>query len=134
MTKVSLNNLAYSVFGAIIEVHRNLGPGLLESVYHKCLIHELNLRSIKCESEQIVPIEYKGLQLESELRCDILVENCIVLELKSVKELLPVFDAQLLTYMKLTKSPKGILINFNCKNIYDEGSKTLVNEFFTILK
>lgn len=134
MTKKAVNDLAYKVFGAAIEVHKNLGPGLLESVYHKCLKHELNLLKIKYVSEKTIPIEYKELQFETEFRCDLFIENCIIVELKSVKEFTPIFDAQLLTYMKLLKAPKGILINFNCYNLFDDGQKTFVNEYFSLLK
>lgn len=134
MTKKSVNDLAYKVFGAAIEVHKNLGPGLLESVHHECLKHELDILKINYQSELAVPISYKEIELNTELRCDLFVENCIVLELKAVKELVPIYEAQLLTYMKLLKSPKGILINFNSYNLYDDGQKTFVNEYFSLLK
>ena len=84
VTKKYLKNLIYLVNGAAIEVHKNLGPGLLETIYHKCMIHELNLRGINYKSELVIPIEYKGVFLESDLRCDLHIENCLVLELKAV--------------------------------------------------
>ena len=130
MTKKYLNELTYQIIGSAIEVHKELGPGLLESVYHKCLKQELSIRNIKFLSEQIVPVNYKGLELDAELRCDLIVEDAIVVELKSVDAVAPVFEAQLLTYMKLLQKPKGILINFNCANIFKEGQKTFVNELF----
>ena len=130
MTKKELNDLTYLIIGAAIQVHKNLGPGLLESVYHKCLKHELNLRNLKHQSEFIVPIAYKGADIEADLRCDFVIEDAIVVEIKAVSEIVPIFEAQLLTYMKLLKKPKGILINFNCLNLFEHGQKTLVNEFF----
>jgi GxxExxY protein len=81
-------------------------------------------------SEFVVPVNYRGLELDAELRCDILVDDAIVVEIKAVDAIAPVFEAQLLTYMKLLKKPKGILINFNCANLFKEGQKTYVNEFF----
>ncbi len=130
MTKKYLNDLTYQIVGAAIEVHKTLGPGLLESVYHKCLKQELLLRKLKFVSELIVPVNYKGLELDAELRCDFLVEDAIVVEIKAVDAIAPVFEAQLLTYMKLLHKPKGILINFNCANLFKEGQKTYVNELF----
>lgn len=130
MTKKYLNDITYQIVGAAIEVHKTLGPGLLENVYHKCLKQELFLRQMKYASELIVPVNYKGLELDAELSCDILVEDAIVVEIKSVDAIAPVFEAQILTYMMLLKKPKGILINFNCANLFKEGQKTYVNELF----
>lgn len=107
-----------------------MGPGLLESVYHRCLIEELRQRNIQYETELIIPIEYKGITLDSNLRCDLLIENQIALELKSVDKIHPIHEAQLITYMKLLEVPKGLIINFNCINIMREGQKTFVNEYF----
>ncbi len=134
LTKSYLKNLTYKVTGAIIEVHKHLGSGLLESVYHKCLKHELALRGIEFKSELNVPVHFKGLNLDTDLKCDLFVENILPIELKSVKEILPIHEAQLLTYMKLLDAPKGLLINFNVKNVYNEGHKTFVNELFRNLK
>ena len=134
MTKKGIDDLSFQIIGAAIEVHKNLGAGLLESVYHECMKEELRLRKINFHTEKKVPIIYKGNQLEASLRCDLYIENCLVIELKSVSELNTAFEAQLLTYMKLLKAPKGILINFNCSNIFAEGQKTYVNEYFKILK
>ncbi|MDD8019552.1 MAG: GxxExxY protein [Bacteroidota bacterium] len=130
MTKKYLNELTFQIVGAAIEVHKALGPGLLESVYHKCLKQELTLRKLWYASEFIVNVGYKGIVLDTELRCDLLIENLIVVELKSVDSIIPVHEAQLLTYMKLLEKPKGILINFNCSNLFKEGQKTFVNELF----
>jgi GxxExxY protein len=128
-----LDELTYNVIGAAIEVHKVLVPGLLESVYHKCLKEELRIRNIAFESERPIQIDYKGVVTVTDLRCDFFIQNCLVVELKAVESMLPVHDAQLLTYMKLLKSPKGILINFNCSNIFKDGQKTLVNKFFNEL-
>ena len=130
MTKKYLDGLTYQIIGAAIEVHKSLGPGLLESVYHKCLKQELFTQGISYQSELLVPVYYKGINVDVDLRCDFLIESSVVIELKSVEKLLPIFEAQLLTYMKLLKMPKGILINFNCVNLFKEGQKTYVNEFF----
>ena len=130
LTKQYLKDLTYKVNGAAIEVHRTLGPGLLESVYQKCLCYELTKRRIDFMSELRTPIFYDQMELDVDLRCDLLIENCIVLELKATELLLPVHDAQLLTYMKLLNAPKGVLFNFNVVNLYKEGQRTLVNALF----
>ncbi|MEQ8423669.1 MAG: GxxExxY protein [Cyclobacteriaceae bacterium] len=130
LTKSYLNELTYEIVGAAIEVHKALGPGLLESVYHKCLKQEFASRQLSFFSEYNVPVQYKGLEIEAELRCDFVVEDSIVVELKAVDAVAPVHEAQLLTYMKLLEKPKGILINFNCANLFKEGQRTYVNELF----
>ncbi|MEM6697177.1 MAG: GxxExxY protein [Bacteroidota bacterium] len=130
ITKSYLKELTYQINGAAIEVHKALGPGLLESVYHECMMHELELRGIPYETEMIAPVHYKGLVTKGKLRCDLWIENTIVVELKAVKEFEPIFDAKLMTYMKLLKAPKGIMYNFNVINIFGEGQKTFVNELF----
>ncbi len=134
MTKSCLNQLTYDIIGAAIDVHNNLGPGLLESIYHECMKIELTNRNIPFRTEMSVPIFYGEQRLETVLRCDLYVANTIVVELKAVKEIEPIFEAQLLTYMKLLDSPKGVLINFNCMNIFREGQKTLVNELYRNLQ
>ena len=130
LTKSYLTEITYQIVGAAIEVHKALGPGLLESVYHKCLKQEFASRKLQFLSEYIVPVIYKGLEIEAELRCDFVVEDVIVVELKAVDAVAPVHEAQLLTYMKLLEKPKGILINFNCTNLFKEGQRTFVNELF----
>lgn len=130
MTKKFLDDLTYKIIGAAIEVHKDLGPGLLESVYQKCLKQEFFLRELRYSSELLVPVQYKGVEMDTELRCDFLVEDSIVVELKAVDALAPVHEAQILTYMKLLQKPKGILINFNCANLFKEGQRTFVNELF----
>jgi GxxExxY protein len=134
ITKSYLTDLTYQINGAAIEVHKFLGPGLLESVYHKCLKKELNLRGISFKSELLVPIVFKDLEIETDLRCDLFIENCIVLELIAIEIILPIHHAQLMTYMKLLESPKGILYNFHSVNLYRDGQKTFVNEYFRVLE
>jgi GxxExxY protein len=129
-TLKELNNLVYQVNGAAIEVHKHLGPGLLESVYQECLAYELTLRNIKFLSENHLPINYKGYETSTNLRYDFFIEDILVIELKAVDEMKPIFDAQILTYMKLLKAPQGLLINFNVKRLYDDGVKSFVNEFY----
>ncbi len=133
VSKKELNDLTYIIIGAAIEVHKALGPGLIESVYHKCMKQELFLRQINFSSEQLVQIEYKGMVIETELRCDLQVEKNIAVEFKSVDAIAPIHEAKILTYMKLLKVPKGILINFNCVNLFKEGQRTYVNEYFRTL-
>ncbi|MCW0484205.1 GxxExxY protein [Gaoshiqia sediminis] len=133
ITKTYLKDLVYRVNGAAIEVHKLLGPGLLESVYHKCLKKEFELRGIHFQSELLVPVSYKGIEIDTELRCDFFIENILPVELKAVESVLPVHEAQILTYMKLLQVPKGLLINFNCTNLYSEGQRTFVNEQYRML-
>ena len=130
MTKKYLDELTYEIIGAAIEVYKTLGPGLLEKVYHRCMLIELGLRGIRFTSEQFIKLDYKGHDVGTDLKCDVFVESAIVVELKSVKEVDPIHEAKLLSYMKLLEAPKGILINFNVTNIYKEGQKTYVNELF----
>jgi len=130
VTKKYLDDLEYQITGACIDVHKDLGPGLLESVYQKCLAHELRLRHILFSSEHTIDVVYKGFHLDTALRVDFLIENCLVIEIKSVNSILPIHEAQLLTYMKLLETPKGLLINFNCTNIIQNGKKPFVNEFY----
>ena len=121
------------MIGCAIEVHKHLGPGLLESVYEKCFLRELETRKIMYKSQLWVPIDYKGLHLDTQLRLDVLVEDILCVELKAQEGLLPIHDAVLLSYMQMLKKPKGILINFHCVNIFKEGQKTLVNNLFSLL-
>jgi GxxExxY protein len=130
VTQKYLDDLTYEIIGSAIEVQKNIGRGLLESVYHQCMKEELNYKKINFLTELKVPLLYKGKELEADFRCDLFVENCLVLELKSILKLNPISEAQLQTYMKLLKAPKGILINFNSSNIFKEGQKTFVNEYF----
>lgn len=133
VTRKYLDDLTYEVIGSAIQVHKAMGRGLLESVYHECLKEEFSHRNINFLTEMRIPIEYRSKVLDIDFRCDFYIEQCIVVELKAVQEMASVFEAQLLTYMKLLKAPKGILINFNCSNIFSEGQKTFVNEYFSTL-
>ena len=120
--------LSYKIIGCAMEVYNTLGPGLLEAAYEKALIHELELNGLSVASQVPVEMNYKGVNLGEGLRLDLLVEDSIIIELKSVEELKPVHYKQLLTYLKLTDKRIGLLINFN---VYDfrEGIKRVVNEF-----
>jgi len=133
MTKTSLKDLIYQVNGCAIEVHKHLGPGLLESVYHTCLKKELTIRGFEFQTELTIPVYYKGLELETGLRCDLLVEKSLVVELKAVEKVLPIHEAQILTYMSLLEIPIGLMINFNVTHIFKEGQKTYVNERYRYL-
>ena len=106
-------DLTKQVIGAAIEVHRALGPGLMESAYEECLCHELNLRGVKFKRQVPVPVKYKGLALDCSYRLDLLVEDAVIVELKCVEKIDGIHQAQLLTYMKITNTPIGLLINFN---------------------
>jgi GxxExxY protein len=129
INKTFLDQLEYKVTGACIEVNRVLGPGLLESIYQKCLMRELQLQNINFTAEHPIVLSYKDVLLNTELKVGLVIENCLVLELKAVERILPIHEAQILTYMKLLKIPKGLLINFNSTNIVHNGKKSFVNEF-----
>jgi GxxExxY protein len=133
ITRKYLDELTYKIIGCAIEVNKHLGPGLLESLYENCFIHELNLRGLHHQSQKNIPLSYKGLHLDALLRYDVLVEDIIIVELKSVSEFEPIHKAIMLTYMKLLGKPKGITINFNSINIFEHGQQTLVNEFYAKL-
>lgn len=104
--------LSYRLIGAAIEVHRHKGPGLIESIYERCLMHELHLLGIAAVNQLLVKIEYKGLVFEEPLRVDVFAEQCVVVENKVVETILPIHKAQLLSYMKLLNAPIGLLINY----------------------
>ena len=111
------NEVTYQVRGAVYDVYKALGPGLLESVYEEALVFELEQRGLKVEKQKQVPIVYKGSQLKTELRLDLLVEDCVIVELKSVEEMKKVFSKQLLTYLRLMEKKVGLLVNFNTDDI-----------------
>jgi GxxExxY protein len=113
------DKLSFSVIGSAIEVHRLKGPGLLETIYERCLHRELQLRNIVAATQRAVRIEYKGVVFEEQLRFDMLVEDCLLVELKAVQEVLPIHKAQLLSYMKLLNLPLGLLINFHEMKLTD---------------
>lgn len=122
----SLNDLSYKIIGSAMEVYKTLGPGLLESAYEKALVHELNLAGIPVQSQVGVEMSYKGVNIGEGLRLDLLVNNQIIVELKSVEELKPVHHKQLLTYLRLMDKRLGLLINFNVTDIM-QGIKRVVN-------
>ncbi len=129
MTKKMITRLSYEIMGCAIEVHKELGPGLLESIYEKCLIFELNKNGFTVVNQLSIPIKYKEIELDSNFRLDLLVNDLIIVEIKSVVQLLPIHQAQLFTYMKLLKKPQGLLLNFNSTNLSKE-SVPLINEYF----
>ncbi len=133
ITKSYLKDLVYQVNGATIEVHKVLRPGLLESVYHTCLKLELTQRGIQFASEMLVPVIYKGIEIDTALRCDFFIEKSLVVELKAVEKTLPIHDAQVLTYMKLLNAPEGLLLNFNVEHLFKQGQQTFVNELYRSL-
>lgn len=134
ITQAYITDLTYTINGACIEVHKILGPGLLESVYHKCLEEEFRLRNINFQSELKIPIIYKGKEINCEFFCDFLIEDLIVLELKSVSSITDIHKAQIINYINLMKKPKGILVNFNVKNLFHDGQETFVNKYYETLR
>lgn len=132
MTKKEVTQLSYDIVGCAITVHKTLGPGLLESVYEKCLQKELEYNGFQVETQKKVKLEYRDLLIETELRLDLIVNNTVVVEIKTVENLLPVHEAQLLTYMNLLEKPQGLLINFYTDNI-SKSVKPMVNEYFKML-
>jgi GxxExxY protein len=129
MNKVEIEKIGAKIVDAAYCVHKELGPGLLESVYECCLIEELKARNLTVNSQIKLPVVYKGKQLEKEFIIDVIVENEIIVELKAVEVLLPVHEVQLLTYMKLADKKLGYLINFNVPMIKD-GIRRKINGYF----
>lgn len=129
-TKKIVDAMSYEVLGAAIEVHKELGPGLIEGVYHRCLEHELSVRGLQFVSELNVSVRFKGVSVATDLRCDLFVAETLVVELKAVTAFAPIHQAQTLSYMKLLGAPKGLLLNFNCVNLFKDGQKTLVNDIY----
>lgn len=127
MDKEKLNRISGIILDCSIEVHKNLGPGLLESVYEICLFKELRNRNLFVERQVALPVVYKGETLDADFRVDLLVEHEIIVELKSVEILLPVHEAQLLTYMKLMDKHLGLLINFNVPKLIDGFRRKVLN-------
>ncbi len=132
-TRKQIDELSYQIIGAAIEVHKHIGPGMLESVYHTCLGIELTERGLSFKQELEIPIEYKEHHIQGLFRCDFFVEELIVIELKAVSELLPIHEAQVINYMNLLKLPKGILLNFNVTNLFHQGQKTFVSKYYESL-
>lgn len=124
---MEINEITKKIIGAAIEVHRNLGPGLLESTYEICLFYELEQMGLCVERQVELPIKYKNVYLEAGYRIDLIVENEVIIEMKSVKELLPVHTAQIITYLKIANKTKGLLMNFNETKLID-GVKRISND------
>jgi GxxExxY protein len=120
------DGLTESIIAAAIEVHRDKGPGLVESIYEWCLLREFELRRLQATNQQLVTIAYKGFTREEPLRFDVLVEGCVLIEAKSVERILPVHKAQLLSYMRLLDVPVGLLINFNMTRLVDGVSRLIL--------
>ena len=127
-TRDQLNDITSQIIGAAIEVHRELGPGLLESAYEACLFHELTRQGLKVERQKALPVSYKDIRLESGYRIDLLVENAVIVELKAVERMEPIHEAQMLCYLRLSGCKVGLLINFNVK-VLKEGVRRIVNDF-----
>lgn len=121
----SINDVSGSIVDAAYNVHKYLGPGLLESVYEICLAYELRERGHVVKTEVAVPVIYKGIKLESSLRLDMLIDNCVIIEVKAIEKLIPIHEAQVLTYLKLINKRVGLLINFNSCQIKD-GIKRII--------
>ena len=134
ITQKYINEISYKIIGCAIEVHRYLGPGLLESVYEACFIDELINAGLSVRSQLYVPILYKGKDLGGSLKLDLLVNDLIIVEEKAVEVMIPLYTAQLLSYLKLSGKPKGLLINFNCEVIKDQVVSMVTIEFAKLPK
>jgi len=133
MTKREITQMSYEITGCAIKVHKALGAGLLESIYEKCLYHELLKSGFDVKQQMKVAVCYDNLQIDTELKLDLLVNDVIVVELKAIEKILPVHEAQILTYMKLLEVPQGLLINFFTDNIV-KSMKPFVNDYFSMLE
>lgn len=129
ISKASVTKLSYEITGCAITVHKALGPGLPESIYEKCLYFELEKNGFNVQQQLPITVNYEGNLIDSELKLDLLVGDTIIVELKTVNELLPVHTAQLMSYMRLLKKPQGLLFNFYSDNL-TKAMKPLVNEYF----
>ncbi len=129
MTKKRINEISFIIIGAAMEVHKQLGPGLLESVYHECLLEEIRNNGLEVKSQVILPIIYKGRKLGKNLKLDLLVEDQIIVEIKAVDTMIPLYKAQLLSYLKLALRAKGLLINFHCEVIRNQIVSMVTDQF-----
>lgn len=132
LTKKTVTQLSYEITGFAIKVHKSIGPGLLENVYEKCLKYELENNGYIVSQQMSVPIIYDDLQLDANFRLDLLVNETVIVEIKAHESVLPIHEAQLITYMKLLQKPQGLLINFFTNNI-SKSMKPFVNEYFSVL-
>lgn len=128
-TQREISDLSYRIIGCAIAVHKQIGPGLLESVYEACMIEELRSAGMSVQSQVFIPVYYKGKDLGCKLKLDLLINEKIIVELKAVEFMIPLYKAQLLSYLKLTGKPKGLLINFNCLNIKDDVISLVSKEY-----
>ena len=126
--ELTLNEITDKIIGAAINIHRELGPGLLESTYEACMVYDLTEIGLKVVQQKLLPVVYKGVKLECGYRIDLFIEDKIIVELKSVEKILPIHEAQLLSYLKLSGCKVGLLINFNVK-ILKNGIQKIVNNF-----
>ncbi|WP_426477375.1 GxxExxY protein [Chryseobacterium sp. CBSDS_008] len=133
ITQKLVNDLSYKIVGACIEVHKLAGPGLYEEIYHQCLEREFDLLGLNYRSELEIPFLYKGSHIDCKVKCDFLIEELIVLELKSVTEIHQIHKAQTMNYMNLLKVPRSILVNFNVTNLYHEGCEFFASKIFKAL-
>lgn len=133
ITQKYIDELTKAILGCAIEVHKELGPGLLEKTYEVAMLMLLEEKGLNVKNQLEVPVNFRGKTIDNALRLDILVDDLIIVELKSVEKILPVHKAQILTYLKLLKKPKGILINFNSTNIFYQGQSTFVTEYYSQL-
>ena len=129
ITQNYINTVSYKIIGCAIEVHKHLGSGLLESVYELCFIDEMRSAGLSVKSQIYVPLSYKGKDLGGSLKLDLLVNDLIIVEEKAVEQMIPLYKAQLLSYLKLSGKPKGLLINFNCENITEQLVSLVTEEF-----
>lgn len=133
ITQKVINQLTKVIIGCAIDVHKEFGPGMLEKTYEKALLMLLAEKGLKVQSQLEVPVTFRGVVIDNAFKLDVLVEDLIIVELKAVEKILPVHEAQLITYLKLMKKPKGILINFYSTNIFYEGQKTFITEEYSKL-
>lgn len=134
ITQKYINEISYKIIGCAIEVHKHLGPGLLESVYELCFIDEMRSVGLVVKKQIYVPIQYRGKDLGGSLKIDLLVNDLIIVEEKAVEHMIPLYKAQLLSYLKLAVKPKGLLINFHCENIVEQLVSLVTEEFAKLPK
>ena len=134
ITQKYINEVSFKILGCAIEVHKHLGPGLLESIYETCFIEELENAGLSVQSQLYLPIIYKGKNLGNKLKLDILVNDLVIVENKAVEQVIPLLKSQLLSHLKLANKPKGLLINFNCKNIIGDMASVVTDIFSKLPK
>lgn len=134
ITQKYINEISYTIIGCAIEVHKHLGPGLLESVYEPCFIEEMQNAGLSVKSQRYIPVNYKGKDLRGVLKLDLLINDIIIVEEKAVDQMIPLYKAQLLSYLKLAGKPKGLLINFHSENIKAQLVSLVTEEFAKLPK